>query len=435
VVLAVGSVLLAVASVFAGAVLAQDVLRATVLGSMASEGHLAACRAAPATWGVNTGRFSLYAYDSNGISLNPNAPPLDPNDLSAVGSTGQAVRHIAPDGLITGVLPFGGDGPCALLRVTSDPLRPGGLRSPLLILAGCAFVGAILAAFAAWTLVVFPMRRRIQLLSRAAEGVGAVQFTRPEAGSDDLGRIGWVLGQSHDRIVETRLALEARNRALEEHFASIAHDLRTPLASMQLALEALAGEAEGGLRQEARRGLAEVVYLSSLVDNLHHGARLRHEVSVTEGTVDLVDLLLRLERRFAVVGRHAEVEVAISVPDHPVLVACAPALAERAIANLLQNAVEHNGRDGHAAVLLTARDLDFELIVVDDGPGLPPDLHASLEAETFRTDQARRPGPGLGMLITAEIARRACWTVRYEPNEPTGLRVTLHGRVKAASSA
>ena len=111
---------------------------------------------------------------------------------------------------------------------------------------------------------------------------------------------------------------------------------------------------------------------------------------------------------------------------------CTPALAERAIANLIHNAVEHNPGSGHVAVLLRVADERFEIVVVDDGPGLPTEVLASLEAESFSLDVARRRGPGLGMLITAEIARRAGWTIAYEELDPAGLRVRVSGPVVAA---
>ena len=52
---------------------------------------------------------------------------------------------------------------------------------------------------------------------------------------------------------------------------------------MHLALEALAMESTGSMQLEAQRALADAVFLASMVDNLHHATRLRHEVDVTSG--------------------------------------------------------------------------------------------------------------------------------------------------------
>jgi signal transduction histidine kinase len=290
-------------------------------------------------------------------------------------------------------------------------------------------------------LIVLPLRHRIETLAEAAQHVGGESFssaTHREPGA--LGHIAEVLARSHDRIVESREALTRRNQALEKHLAGIAHDLRTPLSSMHLALEALAEESDGDARKEARRALADAVYLSSMVENLHQATRLRHEVDVTSGQVELADLTRRIERRFDIVGRHAEIEVAANTPEHEVWVSCTPALAERAISNLVQNAIEHNGdRDqpGHVAITLDLIDAGrrFALVVADDGPGLPDEALASLNDESFLGDGARPRGPGMGMLITSEVARRAGWSLAYEAMEPSGLRVRLEGPVVDAPTA
>lgn len=87
--------------------------------------------------------------------------------------------------------------------------------------------GMLLAAAGTFWFVVLPLRTRIDGLAIVARGVGNQTFTPQPASPDALGHIAEVLTRSHDRIVESREALEQRNRALEEHLAGIAHDLRT----------------------------------------------------------------------------------------------------------------------------------------------------------------------------------------------------------------
>ena len=184
------------------------------------------------------------------------------------------------------------------------------------------------------------------------------------------------MSESHTRILRAQYTLEEKNHALEHHLAEVAHDLRTPLSSMHLALETLATESSGPIQKEARRALADVVFLSSMVENLHQATRLRYEVEVTSGRVELSDLVRRLEMRFSIVGRHAKVEVAANTPEFEIWVACMPSLAERAVANIIQNAIEHNQEGGHVAIILNLLDGGerFQLSVIDDDqeyPSLP----------------------------------------------------------------
>ena len=106
---------------------------------------------------------------------------------------------------------------------------------------------------------------------------------------------------------------------------------------------------------------------------------------------------------------------------------CTPALAERAVGNLIQNAVEHNHRGGHVAIKLGVLDEGerFQLSIADDGPGIPDEILASLQNESFILDEARSRGPGLGNMITQEVARRAGWSIQYTKLMPRGLEVRL----------
>ncbi|MEM6295929.1 MAG: HAMP domain-containing sensor histidine kinase [Myxococcota bacterium] len=386
-----------------------------------------ACNAQPRTWGFRSGGMSLFAYDRAGHAENPQAPPLEAGMLRRVLEDGETAESMSSDVAVF-VVPYAPAGPCAIMRVSSPNIET--VIGPRLtaILVTALGGGMLLAAAGTLWFIVLPMRRRIAELAEAAQHVGGNTFTTPPVQGDALGHIAEVLAWSHTRIVETQGALQLRNASLENHLAGIAHDLRTPLSSMHLALEALAAEPYAPVQKEARRALADAVYLSSMVENLHQAARLRHEVDVAAGRVELGDLVRRLEQRFAIVGRHAGIEVAAVVPDATVWARCRPAFAERAIANLVQNAVEHNPGPGHVALTLEVTGQDWRLIVDDDGPGLPDGVPAGLDDTLFDVEGARPRGPGLGMVITAEIARRAEWSLSYEPLSPTGLRVCVQGR-------
>ncbi|MEM9194673.1 MAG: HAMP domain-containing sensor histidine kinase [Myxococcota bacterium] len=392
-----------------------------------------ACNADPASWGWSSGDVSFYGYDRLGRSANADAPSLE-EDLRQSALAGDAAVAASAGRAVT-VVAFDTDAPCALIRVTSRNVETRVGRWLTSILGGAISLGVLISLLGTFWLVVRPLRRRIDALAAEAGRVGSSAFAPQPRESDALGHISAVLNQSHQRIVDTRDALEARNQALERHLAEVAHDLRTPLASMHLALEELSQQSLGPERKEAQRALADAVYLSSMVENLHQATRLRHEVDVSSGSVDMTDLIHRLEQRFAIVGRHAGVEVAANTPGQPVTVSCTPALAERAIANLVQNAVEHNNGPGHVAIALSLVDSGrrFRLIVADDGPGVPKETLASLQNESFLADKARPRGPGMGTLITKEVARRAGWSISYAALEPVGLEVQLEGPVARSS--
>ncbi len=424
---AVVSVVLVGVLVVVGALLARPAIQRAVLSTMSQAADIEACERAPETFGRGVEGLSMYAYDRGGRSANPDAPAISETLLREALVTGETATHEI-GGEVVSALPQSADGPCAVLRVSFGRVASVARVRLYGVLLVSTIGGMMLAAVGTFCFVVVPLRRRIDVLAASARGLGTETFEPQPLRSDPLGTIADMLAQSHVRVVEGQRELEQRNRALEDHLAGIAHDLRTPLASLQLALEALAKDSNPSRNQ----ALTDVVYLSSLVENLHQGARLRHAIEVGDGRVDLGDVVGRLERRFAVVGRHAGVRVAASVPDDPVWVDCKPAFAERALANLVQNAIEHHDRAGHVAVTLRLDvDAGFSLTVDDDGPGMPEPALARLSEPTFLTEAARQRGPGLGLLISAEIARRAGWSISHAPLQPRGLRVTVRGPIRA----
>ena len=408
--------------------LAQPLIYNAILESRISGIDFATCTKAPKTWGWRSKYISVYAYDSAGRSHNPNAPPIEDRILQRAQAERQLVIETEGQKKVFAVA-RSAEGPCALIRgTTTGPSKPV-VQRVFLVLMSAILLSMFFAVLGTYLFVIRPLQARIKIVSKTAEHVGSDSFVPEPTNSDPLGRILSVLSESHTRILKAQHLLEERNHALEHHLAGVAHDLRTPLSSMHLALETLATESRGVTQREARRALADVVFLSSMVENLHQATRLRYELEVTSGRVELSDLVRRLEMRFAIVGRHAKVDVAANTPEFEIWVACTPSLAERAVANLVQNAVEHHQEGGHVAIILDVLDGGerFRLSVVDDGPGMPVETLASLQSESFILDDARPRGPGMGMLITQEVARRAGWSVRYTPLTPRGLEVRLEG--------
>ncbi len=411
---AVFSVVLAALLVSAGSILARPMIQDAALTTMLQGIDLDACEADPASFGPGAPGLSMFAYDAQGHPAHPNAPTIERALLREAARSGRTATREADDTIVS-VLPMRPEGACAFVRISYGALAATARARLFGVLILATAGGMVLSAAGTHALVVRPLRRRIAALATAARAIGTRAFKPQRQGPDALGTIAEVLSETHDRVERHRDALERRNLALEDHLAGIAHDLRTPLASLHLALEALSAEAAPNT--DTARAISDTVYLSALVENLHQAARLRHDVDIRGGAVELGDLVRRLEQRFALVGRHANVNVAASVPDQEVWVACAPAFAERAIANVVQNAIEHNDAPGHVAVTLevSGDGSSFTLEVLDDGPGLPTHVLARLSEATFLAAAARTRGPGLGILITGEVARRAGWSVEHEP--------------------
>ena len=223
-------------------------------------------------------------------------------------------------------------GPCAWAALAGGPpprihdaTRIGGALGVFLAILG--------AGFGSYWLTVRPLLGRIEGIRSAATRLGKDDY-EPAADdvNDALSAIGNVLDGSHTRIVEDRVELLARHQALENHLAEIAHDLRTPLGSLLLALGEVDAAHPGS--PATARAIGDAAYTTALVDNLHQAARLRHGLDPSLGECDLLDVVRRVELRFRALGAAKGVDVAASVPEGHLWVGCETALLERAVGKI-----------------------------------------------------------------------------------------------------
>ena len=206
-----------------------------------------------------------------------------------------------------------------------------------------------------------------------------------------------------------RLVAQTRNLS-----ASLAHDLRTPLARLRARLEALPeGPERGAALEEAAR-------LSGIFDTIMRVARI--EAGQGRDGFEPVDLGALLEELAEIFGPVIEEE-----EKRPILetAGAATVTADRqmliqAMANLIQNALVYGGDD----ITLFAR--GAETGVADNGAGVDPAHYGDIIKPMVRLDAARQSdGSGLGLALVRAVADRHSAKLLLAGNQPSGLRVSL----------
>lgn len=400
------------------------------------------CALSPASWSKKLPHTNVYGYDAaSGQSLNPAAPTIDRTlyaRLLAGEKTPSHLRWTFPLGgrIMTRAMAAG---PCSVLVVTWSP--PADARAVhLRMLIAIPVILMFVVGLAAILFAIRPVLRRIAVLDRAAAHIGDIDsFVAVDDPTDDaLGRLAGRIADSHRRIVAANEALRQRAVALQEHLSDVAHDVRTPLAALQLRLEQLASGERDRVAVSSERqqhlldSLEDVLYLTSLTENLRLASQLQETSApnLEPLEVDVGPIVRRVVNRFDALGALRAVRVRGSFPDEPVLVRCEPASVEQALTNLVQNAVMHGRENGSVTVMLDRVGQRFELAVLDDGPGVAPETIPLLAERRFRGDDARSRGPtgsGLGLAIVAEVCARSDWSLDFETLQPRGLKVSICG--------
>jgi two-component system, OmpR family, sensor histidine kinase MprB len=272
-------------------------------------------------------------------------------------------------------------------------------------------VAAALAAFVA-TAVLKPVRR----LTTAAETVTATGnlTERVEVGGDDE------LGRLATRFNGMLAALEESVGRQRRLVADASHELRTPLTAARTNVDLVR---EGKLPDyEVRHALdeasSELSSLTSLVSDLVELAR-GEERKLRIEDVQLDDLVLSAVERAK--ARAPEATFVTSLT--PVQVSVDPVLVERAVGNLLDNAVKYSPPG--APIEVTVR--DGEVVVADRGPGIAEEDLPRIFDRFYRAATARaKPGAGLGLAIVREAAEAHGGSATAESGaDGTRFRLTL----------
>jgi two-component system sensor histidine kinase MprB len=277
-------------------------------------------------------------------------------------------------------------------------------------------IGAIGIAVAAGlaALVAAAALRPIRRLTAAAESVAATGSLAERVevtGDDELGRLA---ARFNDMLGALERSVGAQRRLV----ADASHELRTPLTAVRTNLELLR---EGKLPDdEARRALeessVEIDALTTLVADLVELAR-GEERKLRIEEVHLDDLVSTVVERARSRSPHMTFVTALA----PAQVRADPVLLERAISNLLDNAVKWSPEGGPIEV--TVR--EGEVVVSDHGPGIAEEDLPRVFDRFYRAAAARsKPGAGLGLAIVREAATAHGGTATVE-NGATGARFRL----------
>jgi signal transduction histidine kinase len=206
---------------------------------------------------------------------------------------------------------------------------------------------------------------------------------------------------------------------------SAAHDLRTPLNRLQATAEAAmdqlgAGSAE---RRVLERVTTEVDQMRSTLDALLRIA-LAETGTVAREPVDLSELVASVVELYAPVSEERGIELRSSVAAGAEVLGSRQLLAQ-ALANLLDNAIKFTPDGGRIRVVLRRSGNEPEIIVEDNGPGIPADKREIVLGRRVRLDEARKfPGSGLGLSLVAAVTKLHGARLVLDDAAP-GLRVSL----------
>lgn len=319
------------------------------------------------------------------------APTLaDVHDWTPAAGVG---RMVSADGLVG---PAGQPVLITLARERSDRLRIMRNYAVDLFVALC--VGATLATLLGYAIVRHSMRRLRSVIGKADDINTSRLNTRLSV--DDAPVELRELGQAFNAMLDR---LEDGVRRLSGFAADLAHDLRTPVNTLML--ETQVALSRPRTEQEYQALLAsnseEYERLARMIENTLFLARVDNaQLALRRETVDLGAELRRIHDYFEILADDVGVRLTVTAP--PLRAELDPLLLQRAVGNLLSNAIRHTPAGGAVDLSARATADGVELAVSNTGPGiaaehLPHIFDRYYRADPARSDQAHSAGLGLSI--------------------------------------
>ncbi len=379
-------------------------------------------------------------------------PPLDVQLLGPAGnviaSTGavrgggpligpQAVATVREGQVATGTLTVEGEPirvharpvpDTELVIVSASDLEPirGPQRTLLGVLVPVGLLGLAGLALLGWVTTRRALHPLADIAGRA-ENIDADELDArlPVLRSEDeVERLATTINGMLDRLAG---AIQRERRFT----ADASHELRTPLAIIRGELELAAGSASGRARERVESALEEIDRLTAMIEDLLVLARADADQVRAVVEIPLDRLVARVAARFAELAATAEVEIRATGEG---MVVGDDAALDRALTNLVDNAVRHTPPSGTVTVAARVDRGEARITVEDTGPGVAPAALPRLFDRFSRTDDARtRGGAGLGLAIVEAVMVAHGGSVQASRGSAGGLRIECRLPVSAAT--
>jgi len=279
---------------------------------------------------------------------------------------------------------------------------------------GVAIAGLIFA-FVTGLFLFRYLTRRLRKLTVAMESFKQGDFLQPvttvyqvnKNTGDEIGRLELVYQEMSCRIIEQIEKVKQADIQRRELISHVSHDLRTPLTSLQGYLETLQLKGEKTIPHELLTyleiALKHSKSLEKLISELFDLAKLdSHDIEIHLEPFHIGELVNDLIQKFQLLAEKKKINLQTKIPENLPFVTADIGLIERAIQNLLDNALRCTNEGGNIKLVLVDEDDNVCIHIEDNGCGIRQQDIPFIFDRFYRTNQ-KDSGSGLGLAITKRI--------------------------------
>lgn len=269
-------------------------------------------------------------------------------------------------------------------------------------------------------------------------GILRVYCDRPGCFSEEDAHFLATVARYGSIAIENAMVYEAvqnLEEAKRKFVLMVTHELRSPVGVIRSLLNTLSGGYAGVLTDVQAdmigRALRRTDFLQTLIDDLLSLAAAKTGLRTTQATeaVDLGAALMTIAERYRIPSQDKGIDLQIVTPEGACLCTSAnPEELDRALTNLVSNAVKYTPPGGKVRLALDVRGVAAQLEVTDSGIGIPEEALPHLFEEFYRAPNAKaqvKQGTGLGLVIAKEIITRYGGSIRVSSAEGRGTTFTV----------
>lgn len=293
---------------------------------------------------------------------------------------------------------------------------------------------AAVIALAAFSWITKRLTRMTKSVERFEQGELTERIA--DNSDDEVGKLARTFNLMAATIEAHIEALNQKDQLRRELIANVSHDLRGPITSISGFLETLLMKGND-LPPEARErytriALSGVESLNRLIQELFELSKFEaREVVPSIAPVDLSDLVGSLEAKFTPLALQRNVRIiTAAAPQGAQVALCDLAMIERALANLVENAIRYTPEGGQVTIGVEDCSERLRIFISDTGVGIDEEDLPRIFDQFFRAKRTQRkdmPGTGLGLAIVKKIieAHDSAIDVSSRPNEGTRFSFSL----------
>ena len=275
------------------------------------------------------------------------------------------------------------------------------------------------------------LRKVIQTVKRFQEGDMEIRIENPD--KSDLSVLANNFNEMADTIAQNMEEIKSVDSLRRELIANVSHDLRTPLAILKGYVETLQMKNEQLTEAEKSHYLNIINEssdkLSNLVAQLFEYSKLEaKQVTPNKEPFSITDLAADLIANYQLIGEKKGIELVFTAKEKVPLVFADIRLVERAIQNLMDNALKFTPSKGKVSLNIAATKDNVKIVVSDSGPGIKESDQVEL-FERYRQSKKshQHEGLGLGLAIVKKIMELHNTTIQVisKPNEGSSFQFFL----------